>query len=142
VFLSTSQEERSPAFSPDGRFIVYSSDQTGRWEIYVRPFTSKEPEFKISRDGGRHPRWRSPGEIVFLSLDGKMMSASVSTGNTFQHLIPQPLFDSGLPQRAMQSQEPYDAAKNGQRFLIPVLREREQPESITILTNWTERLRK
>jgi WD40-like Beta Propeller Repeat len=75
VYVQTPFEESNPAFSPDGRWIVYSSDRTGRPEIYVRPFPSKEPEHKISRDGGRFPRWRGD-EIFFLALDGTLMRSA------------------------------------------------------------------
>jgi len=66
--VQTPFNETSPAFSPDGRWIVYGSDRTDRQEIYVRPYPSKGPEHKISRDGGRFPRF-SGRELFFLSLD-------------------------------------------------------------------------
>jgi Tol biopolymer transport system component len=139
AFVATPQTENSPSFSPDGRFIVYSSDLTGRWEIYVRPFASREPEEKVSRDGGWFPRWRSPGEIVFLSLDGTMMSARVSIGKTIQVQTVEPLFRTSLTELG-RIQKPYDVSKDGQRFLIPVAP--AGSESLTVVTNWTARLSK
>jgi eukaryotic-like serine/threonine-protein kinase len=144
VLLETPFREWEPAFSPDGRWIVYSSDLTGRREIYVRPFRSTGPEdttIKISRDGGLSPRWRSSGEIFFLSLDGTMMSAPVAmTGSSVQPLIPQALFPTGL--ESVTDFHAYDVAKDGQRFLIPVLSEVPGSNAITVITNWTSRAAK
>ena len=140
VFVQTPFNETSPAFSPDGRWIVYASDRTGRQEIYVRPFPSKEPEYKISRDGGRFPRWRSDHEIFFLALDGMLMSARFDAAKGSPEMIPQPLFQTGLT--AVNHNNPYDVATNGQRFLIPVSREPPGTRPITIVTNWTARLPK
>ena len=140
VFVQTPFNETSPAFSPDGRWIVYASDRTGRPELYVRPFPSKEPEQKISRDGGRFPRWRSDDEIFFLALDGMLMSARFDAAKGSLEMIPQPLFQTGLT--AVNHNNPYDVATNGQRFLIPVSREPPGARPITIVTNWTARLPK
>ena len=82
TYLGTESSELDPAFSPDGRFVAYSSNSTGRQEVYVRPFPVEDRVQKISRDGGWYPRWRKAGEIFFLSLDGTMMSTSVSAGKS------------------------------------------------------------
>ncbi len=140
VFVQSPFDETSPAFSPDGGWIVYSSNRTGRQEIYVRPFPSKEPEHKISRDGGRFPRWRSDRELFFLSLDGTLMSVRFDAAQSSPGMTPQPLFQTGLT--AVNANNPYDVDKNGQRFLIPVSREAPGSRPITIVTNWTARLPK
>ena len=140
-FLATQYEEVAPVFSPDGRFIAYSSDQTGRQEVYVRPFATKEPEYKVSLHGGWHPRWRSDNEITFLALDGTMMSARVLPGNDFHAIEPQPLFPTGLPLAFIrQNRKLYDVTKDGKRFLLPVVRE-TRVDPITVVTNWPARLR-
>ncbi len=89
MFLGTNSSERSPGFSPDGQYVVYSSDKTGRHEVYVRAFPSGEPELKISREGGWHPRWRSDGEIFFLSLDDGTMMSSRAVGKAIPSAPPQ-----------------------------------------------------
>ena len=140
TYLGTESSEISPAFSPDGRFIAYSSDSTGRSEVYVRPFPYEDRVYKISRDGGWYPRWRMDGEIFFLSLDGTMMSTLVSVGKSVQPRLPQPLFRTGLA--LGRNSCPYDVTKEGQQFLIPVSSQAAGLVPVTLVTNWTARLRK
>ena len=78
VFLSSKHTEANGALSPDGRWIAYNSNVSGREEIYVRPFPDKNPVHPVSRDGGRFPRWRADGkELFFLTPEGMMMAAAV-----------------------------------------------------------------
>ena len=96
-FLATPFLEDHGKFSPDGRWIAYTSNASGRNEVYVRPFPAGEGLFKISRDGGREPRWRDDGrELFFLTLDGRLMAASIDTARGFQPSVPQPLFHTGF----------------------------------------------
>ena len=140
VFFSSPSAERNPAFSPDGRFVTYSSDATGRTEIYVRRFPDAGGERMISREGGSSPRWRSDSEIVFLSPDGDMMmSARVFPGATFLSETPRRLFQTG---RILYRQNrPYDVSRDGSRFLLRVPIEASN-RPMTVLTNWTARLPK
>ncbi len=84
VFLQTAYDEASGTFSPDGRWIAYESNASGRSQVYVRPFPVREGLFPISRDGGRAPRWRSDGtELFFLTPDGTLMAAGIDTTKHF-----------------------------------------------------------
>jgi Tol biopolymer transport system component len=130
----------NPAFSPDGRFVTYSSNATGRSEIYVRRFPDAGGEQMISRDGGSSPRWRSDTEIVFLSPDADMMSARVFLGATFRSEIPRRLFRTGLV--LDRQNRPYDVTRDGRRFLLRIPNATMDAGSMTVLTNWTARLRK
>src|SRR5262249_36245816 len=77
-FLKTPFEERDGQFSPDGRWVVYQSDESSRFEIYVRPFPGPGGKSQISANGGVQPRWNKNGkEIFYVSLDSKMMAAPV-----------------------------------------------------------------
>ena len=140
VFFQSRVAELNPAFSPDGRFVTYSSNATGRFEIYVRRFPDAGGEQRISRDGGSSPRWRSDKEIVFLSPDAGMMSAPVFLGATFRSDTPRPLFRTGLVLNGQN--RPYDVTRDGRRFLLLVPNATMDAGSMTVLINWTARLRK
>ena len=140
VFFPSRFAEWNPAFSPDGRFVTYSSNATGRFEIYVRRFPDAGGEQRISRDGGSSPRWRSDKEIVFLSPDADMMSAPVFLGATFRSETPRPLFRTGLVLN--RQNRPYDVTRDGRRFLLRIPNATMDAGSMTVLTNWTARLRK
>jgi serine/threonine-protein kinase len=133
-FLRTRFDESEPTFSPDGRWIAYRSNSTGRDEVYVRAFPAVGGEFRISRDGGWAPRWRSDGqELFFLAHDGTMMVADVEASPTFRATVPRSLFSAGLLRSSPI--RPYAVSSDGSRFLIPVT-ETRQPMPITVVLNW------
>jgi Tol biopolymer transport system component len=132
--------ESQGAFSPDGRWIAYRSNGSGRDEIYVRPFPSGSVEYKISRDGGHAPRWNGDGtEIYFLSPDSAMMVASIGKGMDFARTLPRRLFPTSL---STISNNPYAVTKDGRRFLMPVPVDPRNMFRITVAVNWTSRLPK
>jgi len=107
-------------FSPDGRYVAYSSNESGRWEIYVAPFPGPGGNWRVSADGGSEPRWRGDGkELYYLTPDGNLMAAAVRVTPTFDAESPKPLF-------AFRRREPvstmdlfsYDVSPDGQRFLV------------------------
>jgi eukaryotic-like serine/threonine-protein kinase len=133
ALLAEKFNERVGSFSPDGRWIAYKSNETGRWEIYVRPFVvgpSGAPslgggKWQISKDGAAHdaddmkvgfPRWRADGkEILFGGLNGSVMSVDVdTTGGAFQGGVPKQLFT--LPPNAGA----WDVTGDGKKFLAPI----------------------
>jgi dipeptidyl aminopeptidase/acylaminoacyl peptidase len=129
--LQTPADERTPQVSPDGKWIAYSSNETGRSEIYIRPFPEGPGKIQVSVNGGVFPRWRRDGkELYFLSLVslGSMMASDIKvTGSSVQRDVPHVLFQSVFVSTAHAAGQyhAYAVAANGQQFLIP------QPESIT-----------
>ena len=118
VFVSSKQNELNGSFSPDGRWIAYQSNASGRYEIVVRPFPDKDPARTISRDGGRYPRWRGDGkELFFVSPAGTMMAAGFDPANGGSQGVPQPLFATQI---RVGDNRPYAGDKSGQRFLLKV----------------------
>jgi Tol biopolymer transport system component len=95
-FLQTKFNETQGQFSPDGRWIAYTSDETGRNEVYVRSFPTGSGKFQISNNGGTQPRWRGDGkEIYYLASDSKLMAATVkSTAETFEKETLKVLFEA------------------------------------------------
>jgi eukaryotic-like serine/threonine-protein kinase len=143
-FLLTSADETLGQFSPDTKWVAYSSDESGRREVYVRPFApDRNPavgpgKWVISTAGGDKPRWSRDGrELYYISLDHKMMAVPVKTSGGFEPGIPAELF-------AVQAigYIPYDVAPDG-RFLINTPPEGPGAESakITVLLNWTSLLK-
>ena len=96
--VQTRADERNPQVSPDGRWIAYSSNETGRSEIYIRPFPEGPGRNQVSVSGGVFPRWRRDGrELYFMSLVslGALMASDIQvTGTTIQRQVPRNLFQS------------------------------------------------
>jgi Tol biopolymer transport system component len=146
VFLKTSFNEAYGAFSPDGRWVAYQSDESGRNEVYVRPFAkTSEPsagsargEWQVSTSGGAHPRWRSDGkELYYIAPDGKMMAAPIRVrGETLEPGTPVPLFPTRIVGGGSDITTPpqYDVSRDG-RFLINTLLDEAAP--ITLIQNWS-----
>src|SRR5262249_50087958 len=101
-------DETEGRFSPDGKWIVYTSDESGRREIYARSTGSVPGRWQISPDGGSDARWITPGEILYLKT-GKMMTVSVKTEPAFTVGTPEVLFEHNIAA--------YDVARDG-RILI------------------------
>jgi serine/threonine-protein kinase len=126
VFLQTAADERNPVLSTDGKWIAYSSNHTGRSEIYVRPFPQGEGLVQISVSGGVFPRWRGDqNELYFLnpvSL-GAMMAVDISIRGAELRKVadPREIFQTGSFDGAHAGgiAHAYAVSRNGQRFLIP-----------------------
>src|SRR5438445_146682 len=129
--------EKEGQLSPDGKWIVYTSDEAGRPDVYVSRFPSMTGRWQISSTGGggSQPRWRHDGrEIFFLSSDRKMMSAEVRTsGADFTSLVPQALFQT----RARYTGERcYDVSADGQRFAVNSMVLDQPVSPIVVVLNW------
>jgi Tol biopolymer transport system component len=122
---ATPFDERNPQVSPDGRWLAYSSNQTGRSEIYVQPFPSGAGRIQVSVDGGVFPRWHRDGsELYFMSLVsyGALMASSIDVrGGTVRREVPRRLFQSYFISQAHAAgaYHAYAVAADGQRFLVP-----------------------
>jgi len=120
--LKTPANEALPRLSPDGRYVAYQSDASGRWEVYVRPFPKGEGRWQVSVDGGRSARWSPAGGEIFFVSGNDLMAADVSVSPTFQVKAPHRLFAGEavgtrltLPTRIESF---YDVAPDGQRFVV------------------------
>jgi serine/threonine-protein kinase len=128
-FLSTPAVEIFPAFSPDGRWIAYQSNETGRFEIYVQPFPATGERWQISTDGGIRPQWaRNASELYFRSAN-RMMAVQVSPGSAFAAGPPQRLFEAPFAAT-------YDVAPD-RRFLMVRNSTRGGPTQLRMVLNWS-----
>jgi hypothetical protein len=110
------------SISPDGRFIAYDSDESGAFEVYVRPFRRAGSAVRISTGGGRAARWRRDGrELYFASPDGHLMAVSVQLSDPPQLGAPHALFRAigwGANNFALTLSYPFDVNADGQRFYL------------------------
>lgn len=126
--------------SPDGHFLAYSTNESGRWEVYVQPFPATGGKWQISSGGGALPLWRPDGkELFFLAEGGKVMSADIRTDGGFQSGIPRLLFQADIKYRGDAS--PYDVRADGQALIINVLAEGNSAAPLTIVLNWSAGLK-
>jgi len=130
--IATPFNEWFPRFSPDGKWIAYQSDVSGRAEVYLRAFEGSGLTMRISKDGGTRPRWRADcKELFFLASDGKFMSVAIHGG------VP-----VGVPRTLFQSRNAVDfePAADGARFLVQI---EDQPldPPVHLLINWPARLK-
>jgi Tol biopolymer transport system component len=144
VYLKTQFAELNARFSPDGRYVAYTSDETGKPEVYVRPFPNAAGgKWMVSKEeGGRLPSWRRDGkEFFYETLSGtRLMAVDVSLQPVFQARgVPKVLFDSPPGPIA------YDVSADGQRFIklgVPSENPNPSPSPITIVLNWQAGLKK
>ena len=140
VLQSASFEQLQPKLSPDGHFLAYASNESGRWEVYVQPFPVTGGKWQISSGGGGLPLWRPDGkELFFLAEGGKVMSAEIRTDGGFQSGIPRQLFQADIKYRG--DAWPYDVRADGQAFLVNVLAEDSSAAPLTIVLNWNAGLK-
>jgi serine/threonine-protein kinase len=139
----TSFNERSPSFSPDGRWLAYVSNESDRDEIFVRSLEREAGAQVVSIDGGTDPVWSPAGDELFYRNGNRMMVTSVQLGETFEATSPEVLFvggyDSELPPSGSQS---YDVSRDGQRFLMTELVEQPNSGRIIVVLNWGQELKR
>jgi eukaryotic-like serine/threonine-protein kinase len=141
-FLKASSTLKNGQFSPDGKWVAYSSNESGRWEVYVTSFPEAHGKWQVSNAGGDQARWRSDGkELFYLASDSRMMAAPVKTGSNFDAGTPVALFQANPRELVATSEQfSYDVSKDGQRFLINTqLKTGISPMSV--IMNWSARLK-
>lgn len=149
-FLQTKFAEGSPKFSPDGRWIAYCSNESGRNEIYVQPYPGPGPRIQISAEGGTDPVWAKSGKELFYRDRDQMMIVEVSLDPSLKVLKPRVLWEGQYAHGMSSSCGPagptssnYDVTPDGQRFIM--IRENEQEarsNQIHVVLNWSEELKR
>jgi Tol biopolymer transport system component len=147
-WLRTEFEERFGQFSPDGQWVAYDSNESGRFEIYVRPFSAGGAagvgKWPISTVGGEQPRWRRDGkELFYLGPDRRMMAVEVKTaGGRFEPGNPKALFPTRAVVIPGRFPAVYAVTADGQRFLINTEGDEPVSQPATVVINWTAGLKK
>jgi Protein kinase domain/WD40-like Beta Propeller Repeat len=138
-FLQSSFNIATAKFSPDGRWVVYSSDESGQWEIYVQPFPGPGGKWMVSSGGGQYPRWTSNGREIFYRSGDKVMAVPVET---------QPAFKAGTPWMWFPGEGyvglgNYDIAADSEHLVM--LKQEDtstSPKELNVILNWSEELKR
>jgi Tol biopolymer transport system component len=134
-------QELYPYFSPDGKWVLYQSNESGRAEIYVQSFPVPSGKFQVSNAGGTDPAWRADGkEIFYRSADQKLMAVEVQAGDSFKAGIPKALFVARVQPGIARNK--YLATTDAQRFLMVAPLGKESLNPTTIVLNWNADLAK
>jgi Tol biopolymer transport system component len=143
--LRTEFQEGYPRLSPDGRWMAYISDESGKFEVYVRAFPSGEGKRQISTQGGLEPAWSRNGrELFYLAPDRSLMSVVVRPGSTFETGPPSRLFETRMSAafNPTFTRNQYVVSADGQRFLINQASPSAPPSPITVVVNWEAALKR
>jgi serine/threonine-protein kinase len=139
--LQTAFNENNPVFAPDGRWIAYESDESGRYEIYVQPFPGQGGKILVSTEGGIQPVWSTDGHELFYRNGDKMMAVPITLQPNFHPSKPELLFEKPYMNAPFYPRS-YDVAPDGRRFLM--IKENDQVAAATVLNvvlNWFEELK-
>jgi eukaryotic-like serine/threonine-protein kinase len=140
AFLNSKFREGAPTFSPDGRWIAYVSDKSGRTEVYMRPVEGGGEEWTISTDGGNEPLWARHASLLFYRHDDAVMVVDVVTAPTVSAGKPRMLFERRY-QRSEAFWPNYDVTSDGKRLLMIKRAEDSLPAHINVVLNWFEELK-
>jgi serine/threonine-protein kinase len=120
-------------FSPDGHWLAYVSDETGRNEVYVQSFPNLGAKHPISNGGGTRPRWAHDGRELFYQNGNETMAVPIAT---------QPIFSAGAPRLLFSGYGGYDVARDGRFVMVQHARSDEGATQITLVQNWFEELKR
>ena len=127
--VQTQFRDMDPQFSPDGKWIAYASNESGKMEVYIQPFPTSGSKWQVSNGGGTQPIWRRDGkELFFITEDRKLYAADIRAGSTFEFGTPHFLFDV--------RGNGYAPSRDGQRFLVNMSLD-PVSSPINVVVNWT-----
>jgi eukaryotic-like serine/threonine-protein kinase len=139
-YASSQADDLQAEFSPDGRWVAFTSLESGQNEVYVRPFPQGDGKWQISSDGGSEPKWRGDGkELFYLTPNGTMMAVSISFDPTFSAAPPITLFKSEtlpIDLGAWGGAAQYDVSKDGSKFIINTIVTPPTPANLYVIVNW------
>ena len=124
--------------SPDGRWIAYTSDETGQFEVFVAAYPGPGRRWQVSNAGGRRPLWTSGGREIVYRSGGRLMSVAVATSPSFQATPAREIVK--LPDETFDLNQ-LEIAPDGQRFLLVRPEGAEFATSLNVVLNWSEELK-
>ena len=138
-FFQVPSEEDAPALSPDGRWLAYASDMSGRYEIYVNSFPDPGLRIPVSLTGGTEPVWSRDGSELFYRNGSELIAVDVETRPRFRVRNREVLFEG--PYTLWPYHSNYDVHPDGQRFVMIKPYEGDSPRLVVVL-NWFDELRR
>jgi Tol biopolymer transport system component len=142
LYLNSAHINSGGQVSPDGRWLAYGSNETGRMEVYVSSFPEAKGKWQVSFTGGQFPRWRKDGrELFYCRTDGAVMVAEVTPGRdsfavgSATQVTERQIFQTSVA-------VPYDVFPDGQRLIMPAVKSQSMHAPLTLITNWTAELKK
>jgi len=133
--VATNFSDVSPSFSPDGKWLAYANNETGRMEVYIQPFPSGAGRWQVSTAGGTRPNWRKDGkELFFWSTDQQVMAVDVSQKDAGLQLgTPHALLKATT---VTSASGPYTVSADGKKFVMNTVTPQSITEPLTLITNW------
>jgi eukaryotic-like serine/threonine-protein kinase len=140
-FLKTAATSKTGEFSPDGKWVAYASNESGRWEVYVTSFPEGKGKWQVSNAGGEQPKWRADGkELFYLGEDARLMAMPVQTGQGFNAGAPAMLFQTNPKETVATSEQfLYDVAPDGQKILVNTALKNAEVQPMTVILHWGEK---
>ena len=140
MFLKTQHIEQGAKFSPDGRWIVYQSNESGAFEVYVKPYPGPRGKWRISTDGGFRAGWSRDGKSLFYANNGNVYAVDVETEGGFRAGSPRLYFEGIVD--AADNDFPFDSAPDG-RMLVRLPAGEQAPQGrLHVVENWFEELKR
>ena len=141
--LATPFEETGAVFSPDNRWLAYVSNESGRYEVYVRPVSGSGEKWQVSTEGGMEPLWAPSGRELFYRNGTKVMAVDVATGSAFTAGKPRLLFEGHFRLQGAGVRTEYDVTSDGQRFLmIQESGSQSAPRQLEVVMEWFSELKR
>jgi len=139
--VQTPFEERDPQISPDGKWMAYRNNESGRMEVYITAFPGGGAKWQVSTNGGFEAKWRGDSkELFFVDSSDNLMAVDVNASGSAVRLgVPHVLFQAVGAQRQAG---PFDVTRDGKKFLINNGNPKEGNEPVTVVLNWPAELKK
>jgi Tol biopolymer transport system component len=140
LLAGSSSDEGLARFSPDGKWVAYASDESGRQEVYVVKYPSLDRKSPISNAGGNHPVWSRDGKELFYRQGDAMMAVEVSTSGELKAGLPRRLFAGAFTGVAQDGS--FDVAPDGKRFVMVMSDDAATLNRLTLVQNWPEEVKR
>jgi serine/threonine protein kinase len=138
--VKTSGYDGGGQFSPDGRWLAYVSNESGQFDVYVRPYPAPDRRMQVSTEGGTHPRWNRNGKELFYRNGNRMMVVDVSATPDLRLSRPRVLFEQRYAFGSAQTVPNYDVSPDGERFVM--VKDDSASGRINVVLNWDQELKR